>query len=189
MFANYFEQYRSSVNVITAGPSAGKSSTIRELSARGHQTLPEAARIVFDQAISEGNDPATLRKRDDYHELIEERDREIESHIGDGVVFLDRSLADNIAYRTYYGNDDRKKINELKQECVEMYDNVFILERIDFVNDEVRVEDEEEAQEIHQLLIDTYEQLGYDPIHIPVMPVDERADKIEQEIRQTPPIH
>lgn len=41
-------------NVITAGPSAGKTSTLRELSARGHYIIPEAARMHIDQQISEG---------------------------------------------------------------------------------------------------------------------------------------
>lgn len=58
---------KDTVNVITAGPSAGKSSTIRELSARGYRTLPEAARILFDQAISEGRDSEAVREDDDFH--------------------------------------------------------------------------------------------------------------------------
>jgi predicted ATPase len=63
-------------------------------------------------------------------------------------------------------------------ECEEYYDNVFILERIDFQDDAVPSEDAQEAQEIHSLIVDSYEMLGYSPTHIPVKPVDERVDII-----------
>lgn len=175
------------VNVITAGPSAGKSSTIRELSARGYRTLPEAARILFDQKISEGIDPEEVRARDDFHQLMEDTNRRVEREIPDsGVVFMDRSLADNIAYRRQFGADVP---GELKEEVIGRYDNIFLLERIEFKDDEVRSEDEEEAAELQELLRQTYIDLGYEPVEVPVMPVDERADFIEKQAKRTPPIH
>lgn len=167
------------VNVITAGPSAGKSSTIRELSARGYRTLPEAARIVLDQRISEGDDPEKVRQEDDFHEQVERIDRKIERQIPNSEpVFLDRSLLDNVAYRRHFNNNDCKNYEMLLDECENYYDNIFILERIDFQDDAVRSEDEQEAQEIHSLIVDSYEMLGYSPVHIPVKPVDERVDMI-----------
>ena len=178
---------KDKINVITAGPSAGKSSTVRELSARGYDTLPEAARILFDQAISEGRDPAAVREDDDFHEQLESIDRIIESHIEERVVFLDRSLADNIAYRRRFRNTGR--VEDLIEECRGKYDNIFILERITFKDDEVRVEDEDEAEKTHRAIKQAYRDAGYDLIEVPVMPVDERADRIEQKITKTPPIH
>lgn len=187
---NLYTIVKDSVNIITAGPSAGKSSTIRELSARGYRTLPEAARILFDQAISEGRDPAAVRKDDDFHEQVETIDRQIERHITDGqTVFLDRGLGDNIAYRRRFGNNDHDAILRLHQECEERYDNVFILERIDFEDDEVRVEDEEEARKTHEAIQQAYFDMGYNLIEIPIMPVDERVDMIEREIEHPNPIH
>lgn len=170
-----------STNVISAGPSAGKSSTIRELSARGFQTLPEAARIIFDQAISEGRDPEEVRKQPDFHEQVETLDRDIEGHINTcTTTFLDRSLADNIAYRRL--NPDAEVPDSLITEVQDKYDNVFILERIEFKDDEVRSEDDDEAEKIHQKLIETYGDLGYEPIIVPLQPVDERADFIESKL-------
>ena len=170
-----------STNVITAGPSAGKSSTIRELAARGHQTLPEAARIRFDQAISEGEEPAEVRKEPDFHEQIESLDRQIEGHINTcDTTFLDRSLADNIAYRRL--NPDADVPESLRKEVENKYSTVFVLERIEFKDDDVRSEDDDEAEQIHQELIQTYKDLGYDPVIVPVLPVDERADFIESNL-------
>ena len=179
---------KDKINVITAGPSAGKSSTIRELSARGYRTLPEAARLLFDQAISEGSSPESKRQEDDFHEQVEAIDRRIESHIPDDeVVFLDRSIVDNVAYRRMFGSPTVRE--QIVDEATDKYDNVFILERIEFTDDAVRSEDEQEAAETHETIIDTYTDLGYDPIHVPLMPVDSRADFIERHVEKTPPIH
>lgn len=181
---------KDTVNVITAGPSAGKSSTIRELSSRGYRTLPEAARILFDQAISEGRDPDEVRQNDDFHEQVENLDRHIESHITGETVFLDRSLADNVAYRRRFGNtDDGEATFHLLRECENRYDNVFLLDRLPMENDAVRTEDEDEARKTHEAIRQAYLDLGMDPIEIPVMPVDERADAIEEHITHAPPIH
>lgn len=170
-----------STHVITAGPSAGKSSTIRELSARGFQTLPEAARIVLDQAISEGKEPEKVKKEEDFHEQVETVDRQIQRQIReDEHTFLDRSLADNIAYRQLNPNADVPE--KLIQEVQNKYDTIFVLERIEFKDDAVRTEDDEQAEEIHQQLIQTYINLGYEPIIVPLEPVDRRADFIESKI-------
>ena len=172
-------------SVITAGPSAGKSSTIRELSSRGYRTAPEAARIVFDQAISEGRDPADVREDDDFHEQVEAIDwRNIHNMPTDEVVFFDRSLVDNLAYRRRFGNMDPDAIDSIIQTGMTMFDCVFLLDRIEFEDDEVRVEDEEEAQEIHEALRKAYSDIGHNVIEVPVMPVDERADFIEDRIQR-----
>ena len=190
-----------SINVITAGPSAGKSSTIRHLSACGYRTLPEAARILFDQRISEGDDPDDVRKEDDFHEQVESISRKIEAHLP-GVkceltasnavlnstqlygedVFLDRSLADNLAYREHFGNADCDEYERVYSTVKNRYDNVFLLDRIEFVDDEVRSEDEEEASEIHRILKKTYEQMSCDVYEVPVIPIDERCEYILERV-------
>lgn len=176
----------SNWHVITAGPSAGKSSTIRELSSRGYRTAPEAARILFDQTISEGGSPEAKRRESDFHQQVERIDRRIERNLPeDEIVFLDRSLADNIAYRNRFGNHDDILYHELHAECADKYGDVFLLDRIEFQDDEVRVEDEEEAQKTHEALRRAYENLGYDVYDVPVKPVDKRADDIENYIQRT----
>lgn len=164
-------------NVLTAGPSAGKTSTMRELSARGYTTVPEAARLVIDQAISEGYTPDTVRDEMDFQQLVIDRDYEIEHRAPDDrCVFFDRSLADNIAYcRLYEGSVDESLI----EDCRHRYDNIFILERITFQDDYARNEEsDEEAQRVHEEIVQTYKYLGYDPIHVPLASVDERAKMI-----------
>lgn len=173
-------------HVITAGPSAGKTSTIRELAARGYRTAPEGARVVLDQLVSEGIDPKEFRKENgqEYQERVIDADLRIEENTPDDeIVFMDRSVADNFAYARL---TDREVSDELIERCEERFGLVFRLDRLDFDDDYARTEDEEMAQEIHTELGSVYRELGYDVIDVPVMPVDERADLIERKISRTP---
>lgn len=168
----------NSVNVITAGPSCGKTSTLRALSFRGMFTAPEAASLIIHQKKSEGYSLDEIRSELDFQEMVLSKQREIEEHI-DGVeenVFLDRGLPDNIAYMSH---KDMYVPDELVEECRGRYDNVFILERLEFEDDETRTEDEKEAEEIHNEIIRVYaDLLEYDIVNVPVVPIDERVDII-----------
>jgi predicted ATPase len=172
-------------NVLTAGPSAGKSSLIRELSARGYETRPEAARLVIDQAISEGEDVAELKSREEFHEMVEARDQQIMANTPtDETVFFDRSIIDNLAYRRLSDNFPAPKI-DFQQD---RFDTVFLLERVEFQQDEARVdEDAEWAQKIHEELRAVYTDLGFTVIDVELMPVDRRADYVEHVIEYGPP--
>jgi predicted ATPase len=165
----------SSVNVITAGPSSGKSSIIRELSARGYRTVPESASLFINQKISEGESPEEARSNYEFQQRLCNIDRQMEDRLGNEVVFLDRSLADNIAYMKHHGKDIPSSLIE---ECRDRYDNIFLLERLNFKDNKIRNEDEEEAQEIHRLIRETYLELDYSVNEIPVVPIDERADMV-----------
>lgn len=169
-------------HVITAGPSAGKTSTIRELAARGYRTAPEGARIVLDQLVSEGTDPKEFREENGqkYQELVINADLRVEKNTPtDETVFMDRSVIDNFAYSRL---TDREVSDDLWELCKDRYGLVFRLDRLTFDDDYARTEDEEMAEEIHAELRSVYEELGYDVIDVPVMPVDERADFIERKI-------
>lgn len=166
----------STYNVITAGPSAGKSSTIRELSARGYMTLPESARLFINQKISEGEDPEEIREKYEFQKNLIEIDKKIENNnLGNQTVFMDRSLADNIAYMRHNGEEPPEELFNI---CEERYDNIFLLERLDFEDDEARNEDEEEAEEIHTQIREAYLDLGYSINEIPVVSVSDRVDMI-----------
>jgi len=163
-------------SVITAGPSAGKSSTLRALSARGYRTLPEGGRIVIDQAISTGIEPGNVRDEINFQGRVISKDLQIEQNCPKHTpAFLDRSLADNIAYMQYYDKDYDEAIESMVEN---QYANIFVLERLTFQDDHARDEDPEEAAAIHEAIIETYEDLGYDVITVPLMPVDERVQFI-----------
>jgi predicted ATPase len=173
-------------HVITAGPSAGKSSVIRELSARGYRTAPEAARLVTDQAISEGEDASEYRRSDAFQDDVIDANLRIERNLPtDTDVFLDRSLADNIAFCRLY---DRSIPDNLFTKCRGRYDTVFLLERIEYQDDYARIEDASESQQIHEELRSVYEDLGYRVIEVELDDVRSRARYIQMCVRGGPPI-
>jgi len=173
-------------NVITAGPSAGKSSVIRELAARGYEIRPEAARIVLDQKISEGVDIEEYREKPQFNMDVTRKDVQIISNTNsEDHVFFDRTIFDNIAYRELFNLAVSDQIYEYKEE----FDTVFMLEQLEYQDDAVRTEDETEARVIHNKLRDVYEyQLGFNVIDVPVMTVEKRVDKIEEIATSPPPV-
>lgn len=175
------------LNVLTAGPNAGKTSVIRELSARGYRTAPEGARIVLDQAISDGKDVKEWREEQpqDFQDSVINADLRVQRNLPDDeTVFMDRSVADNMAYDRL---TDRSVPDDLHKHCKYKYDTVFLLEQIDYEQDYARTEDEKMAQDIHDELRSVYKDLGYTVIEVDLMPVDRRADFIERVVRQGPP--
>jgi len=173
-------------HIITAGPSAGKSSVLRELSSRGYRIRPEAARIVLDQKISEGVNIEQYREKPEFNQDVIEKDINIISNTDSSkTVFFDRTIFDNIAYRQMFGLD----IPEYVYDYVDEFTYVFMLELLEYEDDPVRVEDPDEAQLIHQKLREVYEeQLGFNIIDVSVMTVENRVDKIEEIATSPPPV-
>lgn len=171
------------LNVVTGPPCSGKSSTLREIAQRGNVTFPEVARCFFDDKLSEGYES----KEEIEEEFIvtaelDGRQMGLEHKIlsNPGLqeldsVWLDRSLADNIAYRRHYGVDVPKTT---RSEVKDRYDNVYFLEMLDYENDSVREESEGEAMEIGRHIIETYQDIGYSVKKVPVMPIWRRANVI-----------
>lgn len=185
------ENSEREVNVITAGPSAGKTSTLRELSARGNYVVPEAARLYIDQRISEGDSEEEIHDDPDFQSDIIEVDRRLEQNIPeDRTTYMDRSLADNVAYLRYFSEipkntgmatmtEEMRLVDELLEDVEGRYDNVFMLEQLPFEDDYARREDENQAEELHGELRRAYEDAGYEVIDVDLKPVDQRADEIE----------
>lgn len=164
------------LQVLTAGPSAGKSSTLREISSRGYQTLPEAARLIIDQWISEGIPADEVRERNSFISAIAQKANHMELRNEDAdLLFLDRSLADSIAYYQLGGKEPSQWMYDA---CEDRYENIFLLEQLEFKEDYARDETPEEARQAHEQIESAYRELGYDPIQVPVMPIDERCNFI-----------
>lgn len=92
--------------ILTGGPCAGKSTMLRELSARGYAVVPEAARLVIERSEKSGGpfpwtDFAAFQR-----ENLALQD-ELESAVADahGNVFLDRGALDAAAYCRASGAD------------------------------------------------------------------------------------
>lgn len=161
--------------VITGGPGVGKSSVIDALWKRGYSVIGESARKVIAK-----NPGSTVKSLVDIQKKIAQEQLSAENDILEGIVFCDRGLIDGFAYAGLRGEETP---SEIETHGRERYHAVFVLEMLpEYASDEVRIEDEEEARLIHELVREAYEQFGYAVIHVPFLSVHERVEFILKHI-------
>ncbi|WP_033961711.1 AAA family ATPase [Psychroserpens jangbogonensis] len=167
--------------VITGGPGTGKSSIINELIKREYTCFEEISRQVTLDARKDGVDQLFLTKPLLFSELLlEARTKQfIEAEsIDENLIFLDRGLPDVVAYMDYAKSDYPKVFDEICNKHV--YNKIFVLapwQEI-FVSDSERYENFDQAVQIHDALLSTYERFGYELIDVPFDSIEKRADFI-----------
>ncbi len=164
--------------VLTGGPCSGKTTLVEEFKQRGYSVLPEGARIIIAAELAVGKsiqdilaEPLALQHKiiSHYIELEAEATR-------NETLFLDRGIPDIVAYYRKFNLSDDMVLKDALASA--RYKKVFLLDMIEFTNDTERYESPEEAAALHRLIRAAYEELKYDIIDVPVMPVAERADFI-----------
>lgn len=165
--------------VITGGPATGKTTLLAALAKRGHLTVPEAARAVVDQGRAKGLTIQDIRKDEQkFQENVTRLKAEREVAADPSVLtFFDRGMHDTWAYLVVGPYKIAPWVEELLQSS--RYQKVFLLEPLpEYEHDYARNEDETKRQQLQKLLKEAYTRHGMEVIHIPVMPVEERADFI-----------
>jgi len=161
-------------HVITGAPCSGKTAVIRELERRGYAVVHEVARAYIDAQISKGRDLRQIKADLPAFEghILKTKAR-IEAGLDpDTIVFLDRAVPDSIAYFQLAGLDPAEPF---KNSSVFRYRQIFLFERIRFQTDAVRSEDDRIAADLDRLLEAAYRELGYRPVRVPLLPVEERT--------------
>ena len=164
--------------VLTGGQGTGKSTLLARLSARGFRTLPEAARQVIEEELAAASDRLPWKDLAAFQQRVVRLQLEWEDGLNDGndIIFLDRSIIDGHSYSRHGGAETPA---EIAHHARGRYDRVFVLEPLPtYENDACRRETKEEQVVIHNLVIEDYRSFGYEPIFVPVLPVEERADYI-----------
>ena len=164
-------------SVITGAPCSGKTAVIQELEQQGYPVVHEVARAYIDRELMKGKTLSEI-KADEWaferHILLEKI--KIEAQLKpDKVIFLDRAIPDSIAYYKLNGLNPAEPLQKSHQV---RYQNVFFFERLSFLADPVRSEDEKAAHRLSQLIEESYRSLGYDLIHVPLLSVENRTDFI-----------
>jgi predicted ATPase len=98
------------------------------------------------------------------------------------IVFLDRGIPDVLAYMHYIGDSYPSFFDTACKEHI--YSKIFILPPWEdiYVSDQERYENFEQAQLIHDHLVETYEKYGYELIEVPKDTVDKRILFILEQI-------
>ncbi len=173
--------------VITGGPSTGKSTVIKDLKDRGFICFDEVSRDIIKQAKLEGveqlflTDPLLFSQK-----LIEGRVKQYHQadSLNEPIIFFDRGIPDVNAYLKYSKQNIPKDFEEITR--AHPYDRlVFIMPPWDeiFTNDAERYENFNQAQLIHNKLVNYYKELGYYLIFVPFGPVKKRVDYIIESIK------
>jgi len=164
-------------HVITGAPSSGKTTLINRINNMGYKTSPERARQYIEREMAKGYtvdevqaDKVALEQAIMSFTL----NSELQLAASD-VIFLDRGVPDCLGYCRIIGLNP----NDSLPDCFHhRYASVFILDRLPFDHDGVRYEDDTIAAFLHTWTLNDYQALGYNPISVPILPVEERVEFI-----------
>ena len=172
---------RTNWYVITGAPCSGKTAVINGLEQKGYQVIHEVARAYIDEQLQKGQSISQI-KADilSFESNILYKKIEIEQSLTENtIIFLDRAVPDSIAYYMLEGLNPDDAIHKSK---LTRYKRIFLFERLGFEKDDVRSEDEKIAVQLDHLLQKSYDMLGYDIIHVPLISVEKRIDFILKNI-------
>jgi len=160
--------------VITGAASCGKTTLINELKQRGFPVLKEVARGVLEERK---HIPISQEECIERQCIMLARQIQQESN-ADGLTFLDRGVCDIVAYSKHLVGFIPQAVKNTQLDG--RYSAVFILDRLPFEHDGLRVErGDDEAEEIHKKIILAYKEYNYSIINVPVFP-EPKQDAIRQ---------
>jgi predicted ATPase len=164
--------------VITGGPGSGKSTLIEHLRRMGHVCRPEAGRgIIQDQTVIDGpalpwKDPALFAELMLCWEL-----RSYRVAAGPGTpVFFDRGIPDIVGYLRLEGLPVPAHVDAAAR-TFRYHRRVFVAPPWPeiYERDSERRQSYAEAERTCASMVATYTAYGYEPVHLPLAPVAERA--------------
>lgn len=161
--------------VITGASCSGKTTLIDLLAERGFRTVPEAGREFFEREFAKGRTIDEIRAdqsgftRQVYAIMLK---NESGLQTAD-VAFFDRALPDGFAFYRLAGLNP----NEILPDCFRhRYAFVFLLHRLPYQKDGVRVADDETAAYLESWMLRDYSALGYKVVRVPVLPPEDRLN-------------
>ncbi len=134
----------------------------------------EVARAHIDEEMLEGKSLEQIKAdRYQFENHIFLTKLKIEASLPQNdIVFFDRAVPDSIAYFQLEGLDPSQPIE--KSNLVR-YKKIFLFERLAFLEDGIRSEDDLLADRIDNLIETAYRMLKYDIVRVPAISVEERT--------------
>lgn len=154
--------------VITGGFSSGKTTAVGCLAEMGFETVPDASRVLIDEALSKNISAEELRRDEQaYQRVVLTKKMEVERRLPrNKLLFLDRGVPCSIAYYFLLGMNPQ----EVAKVCERgLYAGVFLMEQLPYKKDYARTETEEFMRSLTKPLEQAYTNLGYNVIVVPAM--------------------
>jgi predicted ATPase len=170
--------------IISGGPSTGKSTTFELLKTtypEAHFVDEAAEQVIKRELAKQANDPnydpaLPVLNYDRFEPLVVAQQLKAEAQIPDesDLVFLDRSLIDNLGYLAH--NHLEGRIPEVERHAqAARYTIAFFCDWLDkFERTEIRQETAEEGFIIHGHLEAAYHNSSVPVVHLPPVSVEER---------------
>lgn len=169
--------------VVTGAPSSGKTALIKELEKVGYRVIHEVARAYIEEQMEQGRSLKEIRAdKQSFEKWILHAKIAIEAELPkDHVIVFDRAIPDSIAYFEIAGLDAKEAI---KKSPRNRYKGVFLLDRLPYQVDHVRIEDNELAIRLDRSLEQSYRMLGYEVTRIGVMNLAARVKIVVEQIEK-----
>ena len=169
--------------VITGASCSGKTTLVKLLANKGFQTVPEAGREFFERESAKGRtiqgireDQATFTRQ--VYDIMVEHESKLRAT---ELNFLDRALPDGFAFYRLAGLNP----NEILPDCFQhRYASVFLLNRLPYQKDGIRVADDDTAAYLESWTLRDYDALGYKVIRVPVLSPEERLELVLERLTE-----
>ena len=172
--------------MITGGPGAGKTTVLRELAARGFQSVPEVARQLIQEQVRDGGTALPWADRTLYaHRMLERSIQSYQEHTP-GLIptFFDRGIPDTLGYARLIDLRDDKFIRNACDQY--RYEPIVFLApawKEIYETDSERKQDFAEAERTCVLLAQIYRECGYEVLEIPKAAAQERAEFVVKHVK------
>ena len=171
--------YKHNFFIITGGPGAGKTTLLETLAKQGFPYVPEVAREIIREQVSQNGDALPWANIPAYIHLMLSRSVEsFEQHQKqESVLFFDRGIPDTLAYVHLTHQSPSPELQHTVQDF-RYNPQVLILPPWPeiYETDSERKQTYQEAVETYDVMLVTYQQLDYIPIIVPKGTPEERAE-------------
>ena len=172
--------------IITGGPSAGKTTLLLALQARGYTIVGASARTIIHDRLQRGLSPRPNAPEFTHEMLRMDIENFVHHTATPGHVFFDRSVLDSL-YSLYRLTPLSESELRMWLTTYQYYPKVFLFPpwKEIYVNDAERDHTFEHAESVDRIAQEWYRRCGYHVVEVPRVAVDERCRFVLQALADT----